>query len=159
MFYFCFLEGLAWGIWVLVFAILWVGLALVLRWRPFRVSHPLMFPRVRCTLVVQSPGLASLPLGVQGHCLLKLQDLTSHNAKDKFPILVVKATLSSPEYSVKPTPKSSSLLGRSLKLVGRMESVSHLASFQFIVAPKVQFLLEFTVCSPPGQKRVKAEAH
>ena len=32
--------------WVLVFAVLWVGLALVLRWSPFRVSYLLMFPRV-----------------------------------------------------------------------------------------------------------------
>ena len=49
--------------WVLVFAVLWMGLALVLRWRPFRVSYLLMFPRVRYTLVVQSLGLASLPQG------------------------------------------------------------------------------------------------
>ena len=30
-----FVEGLMWDIWILVLAGLWVGLVLVLRWRPF----------------------------------------------------------------------------------------------------------------------------
>ena len=66
--------------------------------------------------MIQSLGLESLNSGVQAQCLLKLQDLTSHIAQ-KFPTLLVKATLSSPEHPVKLTPKSSTISRKASGLI------------------------------------------
>ena len=60
-----FVKGLAWGIWALVLADLWLLFILVSRWRYLGGFCLLIFPGVRSSLVIQSLGLGSLTLGVQ----------------------------------------------------------------------------------------------
>ena len=93
-----------------MFAGLWVGLVLLLRWRPL---EGLLSINVPCgqefsdfskswAWVSQLRGSGSMPIEApRSHKL--------HRTKEKFPILLVKATLSSPEHPVRLTPKSSNI--------------------------------------------------
>ena len=68
-----------------------------------------MFPGVRSSPVVQSPGLES-HLRDSGSMPIEVpRPHKPHSTKDKLPILLVKAILSSPEHPVRLTPKTSNI--------------------------------------------------
>ena len=87
-----------------------LGLVLVLRWMLLGWLSLINFQGVESSLVVQSPRLGSPTSGVQAQSLTIAPTLhRPHITEDKTPRLLVKATLSSPEYPKKLIPKSSNI--------------------------------------------------
>ena len=85
----------------------WGSVLVLSLWECF---HRLKIPRIRSSLVVQSPGLRFPTSGIQCQPFTVAPRLYKpHSTEDKTPRLLDKTTRNSPEHPEKCTPKSSNI--------------------------------------------------